>query len=184
MKCRIHLKIPCEIGLVVLLLVGCSPQGTSMPTGTTVPPTATALPPTQTIEPPTPTTVSAAGKTLHGPLGDGGEITFTVSADGLALDPGVKLTLKDVSCAEGGSGESGFSKLSMEITLPKNSSIPIKDMKFKYGSDNMFEPGYGMQLIGQFDSATRASGTFQYTDTGKPLEPCTYGPYQWTASTP
>lgn len=183
MKHKIHLKHILEIGLALLLLIGCSSQRTSAPTEAPVPPTAPASPPTETPEPPTPTPASGAGKSFKGPLGDKGEITFTVSADGLSVDPAMQLSLKDVSCAEGGSS-SGYSMVSMEITLPKNKAIPIKDMKFKYGSDNMFEPGYGIELIGQFDSATAASGTFKYLDDSKPLEPCTYGPFQWTASAP
>lgn len=168
------------IGFTLLLLFGCSPQAASIPTSTSVPPTVIPLPPTRTSVPPTPTTASMAGKIFTGPL-ESGTITFTVSADGLAVEPGLVLSLKDVGCAEGGGG-GGYSKVSMEITLP--ASIPIENLAFKYGSDNMFKPGYGMELIGQFDSTTSASGTFKYLDDSKPMEPCTYGPYQWTASAP
>ena len=178
MKRKDLLKNVWGIGLTLLLLFGCSPQATPTPTGTSVPPTDTPLPPTQTSEPPTPITVSYAGKTFTGPL-DSGTIAFTVSADGVVIEPGLILSLMDVGCAEGGGD---FSVISMKITLPD--SLPIENLTFKYGSDNMFQPGYGMELIGQFDSATRASGTFRYLDDSQPLEPCTYGPFQWTASAP
>ena len=168
------------IGWTLLLLFGCSPQATTIPTDTSVPPTDTPLSPTQTAEPPTPITASYAGKTFTGPL-DSGTIAFTVSSDGMAVEPGIILSLKDVGCAEGGESRYGFSIISMEIKLPD--SLPIENMTFKYGSDNPFMAGYGMELIGQFDSATSASGTFKY-DESEPLKPCTYGPFQWTASTP
>jgi hypothetical protein len=178
MKRKNLMKNVWGIGLTVLLLLGCSPQATSIPADTSIPPTDTPLPPTHTSEPLTPTTVSYAGKTFTGPL-DSGTIAFTISADGVVVEPGLILSLKDVSCAEGGGD---FSVLSMKITLPD--SLPIENLTFKYGSDNMFRPGYGMELIGQFDTATSASGTFKYLDDSKPLEPCTYGPFQWTASAP
>ena len=178
MKRKDLLKNVWGIGLTLLFLFGCSPQATPLPTGTSVPPSDTPLPPTQTSEPPTPTIVSYAGKTFTGPL-DSGTIAFTVSADGAVVELGLILSLKDVGCAEGGGD---FSVLSMKITLPD--SLSIENLTFKYGSDNMFRPGYGMELIGQFDSATSASGTFKYLDDSKPLEPCTYGPFQWTASAP
>ena len=176
------LKSALGIGFTLLLLLGCNPQPAAEPTRTSAPPTATAVPPTQTPLPPTPTTASIAGKTFTGPL-ESGSIIFIVSADGLSLEPGVVLSLMDVSCAEGGS-VGGFSKVSMKITLPPN-NIPIENLAFKYGSDNMFMPGYGMELIGQFDSARSASGTFKYLEeTHDPLKPCTLGPYQWTATAP
>ena len=168
------------IGLALLLLFGCSPQATSIPTDTSVPPTDTPLSPTQTTKPPTPITASYAGKTFTGPLASG-TITFTVSSDGLAVEAGIILSLKDVGCAEGGESRYGFSIISMEITLPD--SLPIENMTFKYGSDNPFMAGAGMELFGQFDSATSANGTFKY-DESEPLKPCTYGPFQWTASAP
>jgi hypothetical protein len=181
MKRENLLKSVWGIGISLLLLIGCSPQAAPIPTGTPVPPvimifplTETPVPPTQTSEPPTPTTAALAGKTFTGPL-ESGTITFTISADGLVL------SLKDVSCAEG-EGGGGYSKVSMEITLP--ATIPIENLAFKYGSDNMFMPGYGMELIGRFDSTLSASGTFKYLDDSKPMEPCTYGPYQWTATAP
>ena len=178
--------------LVAILTVSCAgptngqeeistqilPTDTSAPpTNTSVPLTDTPLPPTQTAGPPTPTTASYAGKTFTGPL-DSGAITFTVSTDGLVVEPGSLFSLKDVGCAEGGGN---YSKISMEITIAD--SLPIESLTFKYGSDNPFKPGYGFELIGQFDSATSASGTFKY-DQSEPLKPCTYGPFQWTASAP
>lgn len=179
MKRKNLMKNVWGIGLTLLLLFGCNPQATPTPTDTSVPPTNTPLPPTQTAVPPTPTTASHAGKIFTGPLGSGA-ITFTVSADGLVVE-GFILSLKDVGCAEGGVIGGGFSKISEVITF--GISLPIENMTFKYGSDNMFKPGYGMELIGQFDSATSASGTFK-KDEGEPLKPCTFGPFQWTASTP
>jgi len=178
MKRKYLLRSVWGIGLTLLFLFGCSPQATPTPSGTSVPRTDTPLTPTQTSAPLTPTLVSYAGKTFTGPL-DSGTIAFTVSADGVMVKPGLILSLKDVGCAEGGGG---FSVLSMKITLPD--SLPIENLTFKYGSDNMFQPGYGMELIGTFDSASSASGTFKYQDNSKPLEPCTYGPFQWTASAP
>ena len=180
MKRKNLIKNVWGIGIALLLLFGCSPQATTIPTDTSVPPTDTPLSPTQTAEPPTPITASYAGKTFTGPL-DSGAIAFTVSTDGLAVEPGIILSLKDVGCAEGGVSRYGFSIISMEITLPD--SLPIENMTFKYGSDNPFMAGYGMELIGQFDSATSASGTFKY-DESEPLKPCTFGPFQWTASAP
>jgi len=185
MKRKIHLKNIWGIVLTLSLLCGCSPQATSAPsdtpTATLVPAAPTASPPTPTSEPPVPATAAYAGKAFIGPL-ENGEISFTVSADGLALDPGVKFTLKDVGCSEGGKSAGGYSVVSMEITLPK--SIPIQNDSFKYGSDNMFEPGYGFEFLGQFNSATNASGTFKYLETSNPLEPCTYGPFKWSANAP
>ena len=162
------------IGLMLILL-GCSLLATPAPTATPVP-TATSLPPTPTPVPPTPTAVNMVGKTFTGPLGDGGTITFTVSSDGLTVEAGIVLVMKNISCTEGGG-----SLIEMKISIPH--AFPIMDGKFTYGSDNMFKPGYGMGLIGQFDSATSAKGTFKYQDTNRPFDkPCNYGPYEWTAS--
>jgi hypothetical protein len=117
-----------------------------------------------------------AGKTFTGPL-DGGSITFTVSADGLAIESGAKVILKDVGCTEGGgylrSGEMTFSQ-----------SIPIQENQFHDGSleINLFKSSSGIELIGQFDSDSSASGTFGWNQ-GDSLNPCILGPFEWTATT-
>ena len=183
MKRKNLIKNVWGIGLALLLLFGCSPQAKTIPTNTSVPPTDTPLSPIQTTEAPTPITASYAGKTFTGPL-DSGTIAFTVSSDGMAVEPGIILSLKDVGCAEGGESMYGFSIISMEITLPD--SLPIENKTFKYGKGGSYNPfmaGSGNELIGQFDSATSASGTFKY-DESDPLKPCTFGPFQWTASAP
>ncbi|RJP48084.1 MAG: hypothetical protein C4583_14980 [Anaerolineaceae bacterium] len=158
----------------LLLLVGCAPQETAAPTP--IPSTKTPILPTQMSVPPSPTAVSVVGKTFTGPLGDGGTITFTVSEDGLTVEGGIALLMKNISCTEGGGN-----LIELKITIPH--SFQIIEMKFRYGSDNMFQAGYGMELIGQFDSSVSVHGTFKYQDTNRPpTSPCTYGPYEWTAN--
>jgi hypothetical protein len=139
---------------------------------------------TETAPGETPTTPSGsitprpdyAGKTFTGSL-DGGSITFTVSADGLSIESGAKVVLKDVGCTEGGgylySGEMTFGQ-----------PIPIQENQFHDGSleINMFKSSSGTELIGQFDSDTSVSGTFGW-NRGDSLNPCVLGPFEWTATT-
>jgi hypothetical protein len=70
------------------------------------------------------------------------------------------VVMKDVGCAEGGSISGGYSKIDQEITTGQ--PIPIQGGQIHYGSLelNPFEANSGMELIGQFDSNTSASGTF------------------------
>ena len=149
------------------------------PTHTSLPPTNTSLPPSQIPEP-SPPKAGYAGKPFSGPLGSG-SITFTVSADGLAIESGMKVVMNDVGCAEGGPVSGGYSTIDQEITTGQ--PIPIQGDQFHYGSLelNAFMPNSGMELIGQFDSDTSTSGTFGM-DVGDLMTHCTLGPFEWTAN--
>jgi hypothetical protein len=130
-------------------------------------------------ETPTTQTESAkpgyAGKTFTGPL-DGGSITFNVSGDGLTIESRAKVVLKDVGCTEG----DGYLR-SGEMTFGQ--PIPIQQNQFHEGSleINAFMPSSGMELIGQFNSASSASGTFGWNQ-GDSFNPCIVGPFEWTAT--
>jgi hypothetical protein len=185
---RLHLATNLMLG--VILLAGCAappanptPTNTPIPsqTDTPAPPTETPVPPTATPIPATPTATSPviAGKTFHGAF-DSGEITFTVSADGLAIEAGWQVKLVGpLVCAEG--GKSGSEEQTM--TFPK--TIPINEMKFEYiiKETNPFI-GTLIYFIGQFDSPTSASGTFKTDVSNDWMHPCTVGPFNWTGQAP
>jgi hypothetical protein len=143
-----------------------------MPEKTETAPKETPTPPSEVTTP----QPGYAGKTFTGKL-DGGSITFTVSADGLAIESGAKVVLKDVGCTE----EGGYLR-SGEMTYSQ--PIPIRENQFHDGSleKNLFKASSGVELIGQFDSDTLASGTFGWNQ-GDSLNPCILGPFDWTATT-
>lgn len=155
-------------------------DGMLMPEKSATTPGETPTTPTQPTSQASTSLPAYAGKTFTGPL-EGGIITFTVATDGLSIESGAKMVLKDVGCAEGGPVSGGFSKIDTEITLGK--PVPIEDGKFHYGSLklNPFEEGSGTELIGQFDSDTSTSGTFGM-DVGDSMNHCTLGPFGWTAT--
>ncbi len=150
-------------------------------TDTPLPPTSTPIPPTNTAVPATPTEAKPpiAGKTFLGPLG-AGEINFTVSDDGLEIQPGWSIKLvAPLACADG--SQAGWSELTMTYPNP----ISIQDMKFEYliEETNPFS-GTMIQLSGQFDTPSSASGSFK-ADIGKDwMHPCIVGPFTWTAQAP
>jgi hypothetical protein len=158
------------VALFAIVLAACGGQGTPAPA-----PTVAAISPAATSAPPSPETPALAGRTFTGPLG-AGSITFTVSGDGLAVEPRQELALSGAGCAEGGGGA-----FTGTMTLPDR--LPIENMAFKYGTGelNPFMAGSGIELIGKFQSPTMASGTFKWIrESG--MNTCTLGPLEWTAT--
>jgi hypothetical protein len=159
-----------NVAVLTILLTACGGQATAAPapTGATAMATATSAPPT--AEKP-----ALAGLTFSGPMG-AGSITFTVSADGMAVEPRVELALNGVGCAEGG----GLT-FTGKMTLPDR--LPIEAMTFRYGTGevNPFMAGSGIELIGKFDSPAGASGTFKWIRQ-EGMNTCTLGPLNWTAT--
>jgi len=163
MKRKSLLKSVVGIGFALLLLFGCSPPSSTVPTGTAIPSTATPIPPTQTSLPPTPTieTIQATpvpsqtptlepapGVTFSGPIAisgtaSSGGISFVVSEDRTSI-ASVVVTLKDMKCG-------GFSAGKIEIT--SSHQYPVTDGKI---AAFPFQKG---EINGQFTSSTEAVGT-------------------------
>lgn len=158
------------VAAFAIVLTACGGQATATmaPAGATPMSAATSAPPT--AEKP-----ALAGVTFSGPM-SAGSITFTVSADGMAVEPQVELALNGVGCTEGG-GPTFTGKM----TLPDR--LPIEDMTFRYGTGevNPFMAGSGIELIGTFDSPSSARGTFKWIRE-EGMNTCTLGPLNWTAT--
>jgi len=159
-----------NVAVLTILLTACGGQATATPAPAGATPMSAA-----TSAPPTAEKPALAGVTFSGPMG-AGSITFTVSADGMAVEPRAELALNGVGCAEGG-GPTFTGKM----TLPDR--LPIEDMTFRYGTGevNPFMAGSGIELIGTFDSPASASGTFKWIRE-EGMNTCTLGPLNWTAT--